>query len=80
MKVKKMFFDDYGLTGIGILCAAILGIGFLFVIANSHIKWQCSNYEEITGFESKYVNYDACYIKGSDGIFIRYDSKYKTIN
>jgi hypothetical protein len=79
-KVKKVFFDDWGLTGIGMLCAALLGVLLLAGVANSYTGWKCSNYEKVTGFETKYISFDACYVKGSNDIFMRYDSNYKTVN
>lgn len=82
----KYFYDDYWgeLTGLGFTlvttCIIVLVVALMFVGGNSYTKWQCNNYKEVTGFEVKYIDFDACYIKGSDGVFVRYDSKYKNIN
>ena len=47
---------------------------------NSHTQWQCDNYAEMTQQDTKFIRYDACYVKGLDGKFKRYDSKYRSNN
>jgi len=76
----KYFYDGRDITGLGFTCGILLILVFCVVGGNSYTKWKCNNFEEVTGFEVKYISFDACYVKGSDGVFIRYDSKYKSIN
>lgn len=44
---------------------------------NYYHQWQCENYQEITGRESKWVHFDNCYVKTKDDEWIRYDDKFK---
>jgi hypothetical protein len=80
MNIKKVFFDDWGLTGIGMISVFIALIVLVALLGNSYTGWQCKNYELITGFETKYVDFDVCYIKDSSGVFVRYDNKFKSVN
>lgn len=57
-----------------VIMPIIITIGLL-VGGNEYIRYQCSNYEIVTGKETRYVNYDACYIKSAQG-FERWD-EYK---
>jgi len=79
-KIISVFFDNLGITFIGMATLMVFLLTFSIAGLNKYSKWQCNNYETMTGFESKYVEWDACYIKGSDSIFIRYDSNYKSVN
>jgi len=50
----------------------LIVLGARLVLFNSYVDWQCSNYQEITGNETKYIDFDACYVKqGAD--WVRYD-------
>ena len=79
--MEEHFFNGYGdlsywsLFYIGVIC-----VGLTFAGENQYEKWLCGNYEQVTGFQTKYINFDSCYIKGGDGVFIRYDDKYKSVN
>ena len=42
-------------------------------------EYRCDSYQEVTGFKTKYVSFDGCYVKGSNGVFVRYDNKFKKI-
>lgn len=75
----KYFYDNYGVTWLSFLIIAIVGLILMIISINSYTRWQCNNYEIVTGFEVKYIDYDECYIKNTDGIFIRYDAKYKSV-
>lgn len=77
--MKKHFIDKYGLTGYSIIYLCVIGITLLCFGINKYERWLCGNYAQVTGFETKYINWDSCYIKGSDNVFIRYDEKYKSV-
>lgn len=77
MKIKNHFLNSYGLTGYSIIYSVIIFIILLFISLNKYTEWQCKNYQEVTGRESIYISFDACYVKNKDGELIRYDSYYK---
>jgi hypothetical protein len=78
-KIKKHFVNGWGITGYSMIYIASIAFLLMMTGANKYSRWQCSNYTEATGFESKYIEWDSCFIKGSDGVFIRYDDKYKSV-
>ena len=49
----------------------------MFILFDSYAEYRCENYEEITGRKSKWVFMDACYVKTSEGKWIRYDTSHK---
>lgn len=49
---------------------ALAGVG-----SNEYSRYQCSNYERIAGKETRYANFDTCYVKTAQG-FQRWD-EYK---
>ena len=77
MKIKRIFFDQYGATGYFFSLCVIAFIVASSVIVNMARAWQCGNYTEVTGRDSKYISFDSCYVKTVDGGWIRYDSNYK---
>ncbi len=77
--MKRHFVDGYGLTGYSVIYLLVAALVLLLSGANKYGRWQCSNYEQVTGFEVKYIEWDSCYIKGSDDVFIRYDKNYKSV-
>lgn len=56
-----------------LICTFVLGM-------NEYVSWSCSSYQKTTGTESKYVDFDACYVMGEDGKFKRYDSTLRNNN
>lgn len=62
MKVPIVFF---------LLTLSII-IGIL-VAADEYVSYTCSSYQKVTGVETTFVQFDACYIKGDNGRFERYD-------
>lgn len=78
MNIKKLFIDAWDEPTIFsylLICISVIvliGIG-----ADLLLKRSCDNYEEITGRESKYISFDACYVKTVEHKWIRYDSGYK---
>lgn len=78
-KIKNHFVNEWGVTGYLVIYICLIFFILLALGANKYSRWQCSNYTEATGFESKYIEWDSCFIKGSDGVFIRYDDKYKIV-
>ena len=42
-----------------------------------HEQWVCSNFEDVTGRQTRYIRFDGCYVKNKQGEFIRYDRYYK---
>jgi hypothetical protein len=77
--MKEHFVNIYGLTGYSIAYICIVSIVLIFLGADEYNEWLCDNYEQVTGFDSKYINWDGCYVKDSDNVFIRYDQKYKSV-
>jgi len=79
-KIKKHFYSRiFGLSGWSVIYLTVIGLYLLGLGVNKHERWSCANYEAVTGFETKYIEWEYCYIKGSDGVFIRYDEKYKSV-
>lgn len=68
MKRQKVFLDS-ALTVI--LVFGIVGIVVLFggiaIFGHFYGTYQCSNYNHITGKETRYAAFDTCYIKTADG-------------
>jgi len=64
-----------------VLGIVALGIVCLFLLIDSYIRYQCSNYESVTGKEVKYMAFDTCYIN-HNGVFMRWDEYklYITVN
>ena len=59
-----------------IILGLFLGLMASFAtIANGYGAYQCNNYAKITGKETRWAMFDACYIKTKQG-FQRYD-EYK---
>ena len=79
-KIKSHFFVYGGLSGNSLIYMVVIIIYLLFAGVNKYERWSCGNYEMVTGFESKYIEWEHCYIKGSDGVFIRYDEKHKSVD
>ena len=77
--MKRHFIDELGLTFYSMFYAFVICAILLLVVENKYKRFLCKNYEEVTGFKVRYIDWDACYIKGGDGIFIRYDKKYKSV-
>ena len=75
--VKNHICDSWGITGFGLIYLFILIVSISIFAAIKWSEWSCDNYQKITGFESKFIAFDACYVKNEDGRFIRYDAYYK---
>lgn len=68
--------DDFKfLLGLAIFFVAI--ITPTIIACNFYNQWQCSNFERVTGRETSYIFFDACYVRNNSGEFVRYDSNYK---
>jgi len=59
---KDVFFE----IGVGV-CIIMAAIGALLVGVNKYEAYQCSQYEVMTGTETKYSPYDSCYVKTVGG-------------
>lgn len=66
-------WDRDGLTFFGFVSAIILAIASAGFAIDKVVQWQCHNYQEMTGKEVKYINFDACYVNTGSG-WVRYDS------
>lgn len=75
--VKNHIWDSWGITGFGLIYSFLVIVSLFIFAAIKWSEWSCDNYQEVTGFESKFIAFDACYVKNKNGIFIRYDSYYK---
>jgi hypothetical protein len=75
--VKNHFWDRDGLTFFGLICVWLLISGIVISGVVKWSEWSCDNYQKITGLESRFIAFDACYVKNEDGRFIRYDAYYK---
>jgi hypothetical protein len=63
----RFFFDtDFGLFVFILLVGAAL-IGGALTIANAAGSYQCNNYAELTGKETRWITLDACYVKTERG-------------
>lgn len=68
------------LKGLGIIFGSVLLVAvaifvFGFIPANIYGRYACENYARITGKETRYANFDECYVKTAQG-FQRWD-EYK---
>lgn len=70
--------DKHDVKFLAVFVTAIsLAIVLIVIVSEIVGQYQCNNYQDITGRESKWVFIDACYVKGDGGKWIRYDSAYK---
>ena len=70
-----MIKDFFGLM----LVAFLLIVGItapLIAGQNYYNSWTCGNFAELSKVETKYVNWDTCYVKAGDQ-FIRYEEYMK---
>jgi hypothetical protein len=42
-------------------------VGTLFVLGNFYSEYQCSAYQKITGVETRYSQFDVCYVNTKSG-------------
>ena len=75
-KMKNHFLDYYGLTGYSIFYITAIVAALLVVGINALESWRCDNYQEVTGRESRYIDYDSCYVKNDHSKWVRYDSNF----
>lgn len=66
------FFTEIALPLVFVFGTLIAGVAFL---GDFHLDYQCSNYTEITGKETRYARFDVCYVK-EDDTWMRWD-EYK---
>ncbi len=78
-KFKEHFVDYWGLTGYSFTYIGVIALAILIWSAISLRERSCSNYAELNNLEYTYIVFDACYIKNSDGLFIRDDGNYKSV-
>ena len=45
----------------------MFGLGVLVALVELHADYECSNYQRITGIETKRKTLDQCYVKTSSG-------------
>ncbi len=77
-KIKSHFVGRWGdLTGYSVIYILVITFVTLFLGLNKYEKWTCDNYEIVTGRESKWIDYDVCYVKTDSGKWIRYDINFK---
>ena len=81
--IKNHVWDWSGLTGYGliylIIIVIIIVIYLMVIGVNALSDRSCRLHSEITGLETVYTPYDACFVKNSEGRFVRYDSNYKDV-
>jgi len=51
----------------GLFGFIIIIFGAIGLLANAFTKYQCEEYSAITGKNTRYVQFDSCYIKTPDG-------------
>lgn len=56
----------------GLFLIVILVGGGVISLANKYVEYQCREYRRVTGTETKYVNFDSCYVL-VDGKFQRWE-------
>lgn len=66
--------DDIKFFG-GLAVIVLFCFGVFAIVVNEYTNYQCNNYQQLTGKETKYVQFDICYIK-TDAGWQRYD-EYK---
>lgn len=50
-----------------IMLGILLFVGSFLWLVNAGNRYQCNNYRELTGIETKWVTLDVCYIKTPSG-------------
>jgi hypothetical protein len=76
-KIKRHFWEYGMISGYSFIYIAIMVLALMLFGVDNYQGWQCGNYQKITGLESRYISWDACYIKTSEDGWVRYDSNYK---
>lgn len=66
--------DFLEFCGVVLLGSGVV-VGGIFVVANEYCEYMCDSYERTTQKETRYANFDACYVKTAEG-FQRWD-EYK---
>jgi hypothetical protein len=67
------FKNEYGVLKGWIIVVIVLTILILFsiglaTISNSYSRYQCSQYEKLTGIPTTYSNWDICYVETESGL------------
>jgi len=60
------FLDFLGFM-IVVVSLPVIVCGAILLCGNYHTAYQCKSYQEITQKETKYANFDSCYIKTTAG-------------
>jgi hypothetical protein len=68
--MKEILFF-LGVTAIGFFAATALAVLMWFTTGYPLSLYQCSNYGEVTGRETKYILFNGCYVKTSKGLIPR---------
>ena len=69
--VREHFVDYHGLTPASFIYLGLSGLFFIALILLRLNEVPYNNYEKMTGFGTEYITFDACYVKNSEGRFIR---------
>lgn len=69
------FIDDAVDFVMGFLIPAGAFLAVILVLGDFYGQYQCENYKDITGKNTKYAQFDTCYVETSNG-FQRWD-EYK---
>ena len=59
-----------------VILPTVITIIILLIINNEYHRYKCSNYEKITAKQTRYANFDSCYVKTTQG-YQRWD-EYKS--
>ena len=62
-------------SAIGFIATIIVGLLIVFLGGNEYVRYQCNNFQRITGKTVRYAQFDACYVETPTG-FQRWD-EYK---
>ena len=68
------FIDLMKFIGVGVVVTGAI-IGVVVLIANLYGQHQCNAYSTVTGKQTRYVQFDECYVKTAQG-YQRWD-EYK---
>lgn len=62
----RYIYDEL-ISFFGFVVAIMIPIIVTIVGLNEYTRYQCKNYSQITQKETKYANFDACYVKTEQG-------------
>jgi hypothetical protein len=70
MSIFRDDYDELEIWVVVVLLLIALAVFFSGIIGlnNMHRRYQCAQYERLTGIPTVYSNWDVCYVETKDGL------------